>query len=215
MSIVNLFTKSSPEISGAFFDAILTEQTELRTEVSDYPLEDASTASDNAVTRPLTLIMTVGASDNLIKTATAEAGEFSGLISTGSSLTVGMAASLLSGGAAALAGLGATVGAAAISAGTKKRSTTLLEAIRKIQKEKKLFDIITSKGEYKNVIITNTRQETNKENENGIELVVEMRQLTIVSRQADASTQNANLTAGDTCATQGQARVDLGEVATQ
>lgn len=215
MSVVNLFTKSRPEIDGAFFDAVLTEQTELQTEVSDYPLEDATTASDNAVTRPLTLVMTVGASDNLLKTATAEAGEFSGLISAGSSLTVGMAASLLSGGAAALAGLGATVGAAAISAGTRKRSSTLLDAIRKTQREKVVFDIITSKGEYKNVIITNTRQETTTENEAGLELVVEMRQLTIINRQADAATQNANLTANDTCATQGQARVDLGEIATQ
>ncbi|MCR9028325.1 hypothetical protein NXA99_07230 [Citrobacter amalonaticus] len=215
MSIVNIFSTSRPNINGISFDAVLNEQTELRTEISDYPLEDATTASDNAVTLPLSLIMTVGASDNLIKAATAEAGEFSGVLSAGIGVTAGMAASVLSGGAAALAGLGLTVGAASISAGTRARSATILDAIREIQRSNTIFTVITSKGEYSNMIISNTRQETNKENENGLELVVEMRQVTLINRQGDATTQNANLPVNDTATTQGQATVNIGSVALQ
>lgn len=215
MSIVNIFSTSRPNINGISFDAVLNEQTELRTEISDYPLEDATTASDNAVTLPLSLIMTVGASDNLIKAATAEAGEFSGVLSAGIGVTAGMAASVLSGGAAALAGLGLTVGAASISAGTRARSATILDAIREIQRSNTIFTVITSKGEYSNMIISNTRQETNKENENGLELVVEMRQVTLINRQGDATTQNSNLPVNDTATTQGQATVNIGSVALQ
>lgn len=215
MSIVNLFVRSMPEISGTSFDAVLTESTELRTDVSEYPLEDASTAADNAITRPLTLIMTVGISDNAVKAATAKASSYPGLASAGASITAGTVASALSGSMAALAGLGLTVGSASLSATSEKRSTGALTAIRALQRGKKPFTIISSTGEYENMLITNTRQETNKENENGLELVVEMRQLTIINRQGDAATQNANLTAGDTCATQGQATVNLGEVTVQ
>jgi hypothetical protein len=215
MSIVNLFSSSRPSISGIYFDAVLAESTELQTDISEYPLEDASSAADNAVTKPMTLIMTVGASDNLIKAATAEVGEFPSLLSAGIGITAGMAASVLSSGAAALAGLGATVGTASVSAGARRRSATILEAIRDIQRNNTIFTIVSSKGEYENMIITSTRQETNRENESGLELVVEMRQVILINRQADAATQNANLPVNDTCTTQGQAKVNLGSVVLQ
>lgn len=216
MSIVNLFVSGRPQIGNIYFDAILTESSELRTDVSEYPLETGITANDNAVTRPLILTMTVGASDNLIKSAIAEAGSMQGLLSAGASITAGTAASMLSGGVAALAGLGITVGTQAIvSASGTKRSMTILEKIRDLQRENTILTVVGVRGTYKNMIIVNTRQETNKENEGGLELVVEMRQLNIIDRQGDASTQNANLPVNDTATTQGQATINLGQVQSQ
>jgi hypothetical protein len=83
MSLVGVFTKFRPEIGGIFFDATLDETSTLMTIVSSYPLEDASTANDNAVTKPLELTMTVAISDNPIKAMTAGEDNLSGLTSMG------------------------------------------------------------------------------------------------------------------------------------
>lgn len=57
-------------------------------------------------------------------------------------------------------------------------------------------------------MITNTRQETNKENEQSLELVVELRQLIIVPIEGD---NNLFLPSeGDTSFTQGQPLQNLG-----
>lgn len=41
MAITGLFTRNRPQIGNLYFDALLKESTELRTEVSDFPLETA------------------------------------------------------------------------------------------------------------------------------------------------------------------------------
>lgn len=204
-----------PQIGGIYFDAILAESSELRTDVSEYPLESKGTANDNAITRPMSLIMTVGVSDNLIKTALDAAGGLPGVLDAGIGVTAGVAASLLSGGAAALAGLGVTVGSAVATAGTSARSTRVLEAIRDLQRSHAVMTVVSAKTTYENMIITSTRQETTKENEGGLELVVELKEVVIKNRQADAITQNNNLPTNDSATTQGQAIVSVGEVTSQ
>ncbi|CNB61057.1 TPA: hypothetical protein ACPY8E_003754 [Yersinia enterocolitica] len=64
MAITGLFTRNRPKIGNLYFDALLEESSELRTDVSEFPLEDANTAHDNAVTRALALTMIIGVSDN-------------------------------------------------------------------------------------------------------------------------------------------------------
>ncbi|MGQ5289818.1 phage baseplate protein [Pectobacterium actinidiae] len=220
MSIVGIFNKTRPQISGLFFDAILEESTELRTDVSEYPLENAITANDNAVVRPLYVTMTVALSDNPVKTLMAEAGQYSTIAGIGAGVGVGVVGSVLGGGAAALVGVAASIGLATVPSGDK-RSQTVLAAIREIQTGtpdkpgNQIIDVIGTKAAYKNMIITNTRTVTNKENEGGLELVVEMRQLVLIDRNHDAETINANLPAGDTAATQGQATIHRGEVTPQ
>ncbi|CRX53830.1 hypothetical protein RSG62_002675 [Yersinia enterocolitica] len=51
MAITGLFTRNRPKIGNLYFDALLEESSELRTDVSEFPLEDANTAHDNAVSR--------------------------------------------------------------------------------------------------------------------------------------------------------------------
>ncbi|OCA53953.1 phage baseplate protein [Photorhabdus namnaonensis] len=219
MSIVGIFTKSRPEIGGIFFDAVLEESSEMRTDVSEYPLENAMTANDNAVTRPLYVTMTVALSDNPIKALIAETGQYSGILGMGAGVATGLAASVLPGGIAALAGLGASVGFGIAGEYGTKRSMNILDKIRELQSSHTVMTVIgTKSASYANMIITNTRQVTNTENQDGLELVVEMRQLLIINKDGknkDASLINANLPAGDSVSTQGQATVNHGEVLLQ
>ncbi|GKV75515.1 hypothetical protein PEC106568_06890 [Pectobacterium carotovorum subsp. carotovorum] len=215
MSIIGIFNKSRPQIRGIFFDAILEESSELPTVVSEYPLENGYTANDNAITRPLVVIMTVAISDNPIKTLMAQAGQFSTLGGIGAGLAAGAVGSLLGGSAAALAGVAASIGLSVTASGNK-RSQEALDGMRWSQRNSEILTVIDSAGtSYDNMIITNTRTQRNKENEGGLELVVEMRQLVLVNANRSAEVINANLPPNDTASTQGQATINRGEVSLQ
>lgn len=214
MSIVGVFTKSRPEIGGIFFDAILEETSELRTDVSEYPLENGQTANDNAVTRPMTVTMTVAISDNPVKALMDQAGDLSGLAGIGAGVATGAVSSLLGGGAAALAGIAASAGLAFAVSG-RQRSEEALVNLRRLQRYNSILTIVGVNSSYDDMIITNTRVQKSKENEGGQEIVVEMRALLIKNRNDSPATINSRLPAGDTAATQGQANVHLGEVTPQ
>ncbi|QJT80441.1 phage baseplate protein [Kosakonia sp. MUSA4] len=214
MSIVGVFTKSRPEIGGIFFDAILEETSELRTDVSEYPLENGQTANDNAVTRPMTVTMTVAISDNPVKALMDQAGDLSGLAGIGAGVATGAVSSLLGGGAAALAGIAASAGLAFAVSG-RQRSEEALVNLRRLQRYNSILTIVGVSSSYDDMIITNTRVQKSKENEGGQEIVVELRALLIKNRNDSPATINSRLPAGDTAATQGQANVHLGEVTPQ
>ncbi|HAT1590643.1 phage baseplate protein [Klebsiella oxytoca] len=220
MPITGLFTRNRPKIGNLYFDALLKEGSELRTDVSEYPLETAETSQDNAVTRALTLTLEVGVSDNWYRSMIAQ--EESGtaeLVSLGGSLTTGVAASLLSGRAAALAGVAASIGISLYEGGSgdgaqTSRSQSLLDQLRQLQRSHIPFDVVASRGaSYKNCLITNTRTETDKSTEGGLIIVVELLQLTIT--YDDAQKTNDNLPYKDSAATQGQVERSLGEVIVQ
>ncbi|TNV22826.1 hypothetical protein FH968_01925 [Buttiauxella sp. B2] len=213
MAITGMFTRNRPKIGNIYFDALLKESTELRTDVSEFPLETAATAHDNAVTRSLTLSMEIGVSDNWYRGLIAQQEEMAQpLLDIGGGLTAGMAASLLSGRLAALTGIAASVGLAVYQNGQgTTRSQSLLEQLRTIQRNHETFDLVASRGaSYKNCIITNTRTETDKETEGGLIIVVDMLQLTII--HDSVAETNANLPWSDSATTQGQKEISAGEV---
>ncbi|EKS6733253.1 phage baseplate protein [Enterobacter ludwigii] len=216
MAITGLFTRNRPQIGNLYFDALLKESTELRTDVSEFPLETAETAQDNAVTRALEITMEIGVSDNWYRGLIAQQEELAQpLVDIGGGLTAGVAASLMSGRTAALSGIAASVGLAVYqnSHGTT-RSQNLLEQLRAIQRNHETFDLVASKGaSYKNCIITSTRTEIDKETEGGLIIVVDMLQLTIIHDTVEET--NANLPWGDSVTTQGQREFAGGEVITQ
>lgn len=213
MAFTGLFTRNRPKIGNLYFDALLKETSELRTDVSEYPLETGETAHDNAVTRPLSITMEIGVSDNWFRGLIAQQEELAQpLVDIGGGLTTGVAASLMSGRTAALSGIAASVGLAFYqsSQGTT-RSQSLLDQLRTIQRNHETFDLVASKGaSYKNCIITNTRTESDKDSEGGLIILVDMLQLTIIHDTVEET--NANLPYGDTAATQAQREVSGGEV---
>jgi hypothetical protein len=216
MAITGLFTRNRPKIGNLYFDALLKESTELRTDVSEFPLETAATAHDNAVTRSLAISMEIGVSDNWYRGLIAQQEQIAQpLLDIGGGLTAGMAASMLSGRIAALSGIAASVGLALYQNGQgTTRSQSLLEQLRAIQRNHETFDLVASRGaSYKNCIITSTRTETDRETEGGLIILVDMLQLTII--HDSVAETNANLPWNDTATTQGQKEVSAGEVITQ
>ncbi|MBU0792313.1 MAG: hypothetical protein KKC55_17900 [Gammaproteobacteria bacterium] len=220
MSLVGLFSRSRPDIGGLFFDALLEESSELVTDVTEYPIESGEIGNDHAVTRPLRLTMTVALSDNPIKAAIAKAsGDYASSAGggiAGSLLGAGVGAAIgtLGGAAAAVTGIAGSV-LTELAGSAELRSTQMIKAIRAKQSSHDLMTVIGAKGAYDNVIITNTRVQVTKQNEGGLELVVEMRQLLVVSSLANQAIVNANLPVGDTASTQAQTENNLGEVGKQ
>lgn len=215
MSIVGIFTQSRPEIEGIYFDAILEESSELPTEVTDFPIEDGSIGNDHAALRPLRLTMTVGISDNPYRALRAAASDSGipgagALAGIGAGAGVGAVSGALSGPLAAAAGLGASVANAAFAAGqSASRSQSALDNLRDIQRSCRLITVVTAKGKtYENCLITNTRQTTDKQNEQGLELVIEMKQMMIINSTIQ---RREILPPEDTSSTQAQREVDLGE----
>lgn len=213
MSVVGIFSKSRPDIGGLYFDALLEESSELITDVTEYPIETGAVGNDHAVDRPLRLIMTVALSDNLFKSAMASASIPDGLLGLAGPVVgtaVGAAVGMLGGAAAAVAGIGGSV-MTELAGSLGARSSKMIAAIRALQQSHALIDVVGAKETYTNVLITNTRVQVTKENEGGLELVVEMQKLYIVDSLANQAIVNSNLPAGDTAATQAQTENDLGE----
>lgn len=200
MPLAAIFTRRQPSIGGIIFDATLEETDELKTDVSRYSIESGIEGNDHAVTRNQTFSLTVGISDNIAKSLTADASQGAVLnnlnrmgLSSGAMQTIiggatatgiGAAVSGLSGSVSALAGVGASIANASYAAGqAATRSATVLESIRSLQRSKSIFTLSTSKGTYDNCLITRTRRQTTPENTQGLELVVEIEQMRIMSTQ--------------------------------
>lgn len=220
MSLVGIFSKSRPDIGGLYFDALLEESSELITDVTEYPIETGAFGNDHAVDRPLRLTMTVALSDNPIKSALASASipeDWSGIASKSGPLlgtVAGAAIGTLGGAAAAITGIAGSVMSELAGSG-ELRSSQVLRAVRELQQSHTPIVVIGAKDTYKNVLITNTRVQVTKQNEGGLELVVEMRNLIIVDSKANLEIVNRNLPAGDTASTQAQTEINHGETGLQ
>lgn len=212
MSIVGIFTRSQPLIGGVFFDAVLSEATELVTEVTEFPIEDGSVGNDHALQRPLRITMRVGISDNPFRALREAASSFpGGGALTGIATGVAGGAAIGAAGDPAIAGLAAGAASAAFLAGrAQTRSQSALEELRDIQRRNTIIDVVDSKGkEYPRCIITNTRQETTKENEQGLELVVELQKMLFInSTIEEGGARNPD----DTASTQGAETENLGRL---
>lgn len=215
MSLVGIFSKSRPDIGGLFFDALLEESSELVTDVTEYPIETGAIGNDHAVERPLRLTMTVALSDNPVKAALAEAtGSSTGLAGPVVGTAVGAVIGTLGGAAAAVVGVAGSILTELAGSG-EKRSGKMIKAIRALQSSHQLITVVGSKSAYDNVMITNTRVQVTKQNEGGLELVVEMRRLVVVDNAANAAIVKQNLPANDTATTQAQPENNIGEVGLQ
>ena len=212
MSVVGVFVSRRPAIGGLFFDAVLEESSELTTEVTEFPIEDGSVGNDHAVQRPLMLTMRVGVSDNVFRAARAAAADVGEPLAGVGGALAGSAGGLI-GSNAAEVGLALSVANASYAAGqASTRSQTVLEAIREIQRRAQIITVVASKATYDRMMIVNTRQETTKENEQSLELVIELQQILEVTSQDAAEPIPAP---NDPAATQVQPTTDLGLVIPQ
>ena len=220
MSIIGIFSQKRPSIgvgdAKVFFDATLYESSELVTDVTRFPVETGSFGNDHAVLQPLRLTMVVGISDNIFRALRANennplSGGLTGLLAGAG---VGVITSKLSSVLSAASGVLASVTNAAYAAGqASTRSQTVLDTVRNLQRTKAILDVVTTKTQYSNMIIVSTRQETVKENEQGLELVIEFSQLSLISSTVSKTITNpSNLPARDTARFQAQPYANRGEV---
>lgn len=215
MSIVGLFTESRPSINvddlELYFDATLEESSELTTEVTEYPIEAGAIGNDHAVQQPLTLTMRVAISDNPFAALRARAGSVAG---NALGTVAGGALSQLGGTAASVAGVGGGALNAASTAGrAETRSQAALDTVRdEIQRRNRIVQVVANKKTYDDMIIVSTRQETTKDNEGGLELVIEFQQLLVV---ASVATREPIPARNDAAETQAAPAQDLGALLLQ
>ena len=213
MPLVGIFTQARPQIGAVYFDAVIEESTELTTEVTEFPIETGYTGNDHAVQKPLKLIMRVAVSDNPFRALRAEAADAVGSAAASIGANVGgavtgLALSQVPQSVAVAAGLGGSVLNAAYAAGqASARSQSALDTLRLIQRANQPITVVGTKTQYQDCLITNTRQQTNKENEQALELVVDLTQLILVDRPLGGRDVPAP---EDAAATQAQPFSDLG-----
>jgi membrane protease subunit (stomatin/prohibitin family) len=209
MSIVGVFSRQRPQIGDFFFDATLEENTQLSTEVTQFPVEAGFVGNDHAVQQPLRITMRLGMTDNVFRAARyalpdglgAAAGNLGGA-------AAGAGLAQLGGLGSTAAGLGIEAATAGYQAGqATTRTQAALDLVRTIQRANVPVSVVTLKKEYKDCMIVDTRQETNKENENALELVVEFVEMVTVDRAPGGAEQAAP---GDPAATQGAETESLG-----
>ena len=98
MSVVTLFTKSSPTIGGIEFDAVLEDTFQASAQITTYPIEAGANAADHKIIQPFKWSLVGVVSNNPLRiTATDFAGVISnfvtgGLAATAAGLSVGFAA---------------------------------------------------------------------------------------------------------------------------
>lgn len=230
MPLTAIFTQRRPSIGSFTFDAMLEESDDLVSHVTQYPVENGDVANDFVNTRNTRISMLVGVSNNRFRALAADASSTTlnsaladlgidvqtarRIVSTGSSVAAGVISNALSGTGAALAGIGASIANASYVAGqSKTRSQSAVEAIRELQESGQPFNLITSKRNYKNVVITRTQFTTNPENEEGLELLVEMEALRIF--QSTFRNEAVTLPPNDSAAVQASLREEYGSISAE
>ena len=202
--ITGLFTDSPSSIGGYVFDAVFEEGTELKSTISNFPMENGSVGTDNSAQNPLMIRLTVAVSDD---------ETFGGLADNAIGVvTGGIIASLPTEVATLLSTAYDNVGSIL---GADTRSRDFLSALREVQKSGSFVDVVTAKGDYKNCLITNTQQTTTKENESGVEVVIELIQPLIVNLSDDNGFNKDTLPNNDPVKNQAQKPLIRGRVSLQ
>lgn len=122
-------------------------------------------ASDHGIIRPATQVMTVSISNNPLST---------GFVSN----TAGFVSNFIdSAGGALVAGLSAGF----LGNDGENRAKSVLEFFVAIMYSRTPFDVDSVDNQLSNMVITKLRRTRNIENEGGIDLIVEMRELSLLS----------------------------------
>jgi hypothetical protein len=215
MSIVGIFTKAQPSINELVFDAVISESSEMATEITQFPIETGAIGNDHAVQKPLRISLRLGVSDNVFRHLATQTGGLSSLASASLSAASGKLITEV-GKRAVVAGLGGSVANAVYAAYTagraETRSQSMLEAVRDLQRSNAIVNVVGAKSQYTNCMIVGTRQEVTAENENGLDLVVDLQQLLIINSRIEKETIPAP---NDTAELQAQEIVNIGQVTLQ
>lgn len=167
MSIVNIFTKQQPNLSGYEFDAVLEDTFEASVELTTYPIESGVRVSDHRILQPLRWSMVGAVSNNPLKVQLTD---------------------FLAGGLSNLANDNPWVaGVAGLSAGwlagsDSTRSSAVLELLLQLMSAGDPFTVNAGDITLKNMVITRLSRTKDATNENGLIFVADLQELITLDR---------------------------------
>jgi len=168
MTITTIYGRSDPSIGGLTFDCVFSESAESAYESTDYSTEDGAIYQDHIRKLPKIIMMRVGVTDTPFKDLLGR------VVSTGLGSVSGALPPIVN---------------QAISAGTQlynasngaasqdTRSAKAWQEVVKAADSRATFDVVTTKGMYKNFHIRRLSYETNPDNQNSIEIIIEMKEI--------------------------------------
>ncbi|WPH64017.1 hypothetical protein vBVpP1_15 [Vibrio phage vB_VpP_1] len=174
--ISTIFSKSNPSVGGVTFDCTFSESMEASYESTDYSVESGAVYQDHIRKLPKMITMRVASSD------TPFAGPLGSLLATGAGYIGSKLPPLVTGGI----GTGAEIFNASNSAGAHDtRSAAAWQEILQSADKMNVFDVVTTKGIYKNYHIKKLYYECNPDNENSIEIIIDMKEVRTFSTSVD------------------------------
>ena len=167
--ISSIFSKADPSIGGVTFDCTISESVTAAYESTEYAVETGFVSQDHIRALPKTITMKVASSDT----------PFASVLDSIAATGVGFLASKLPPLITGLVGTGAEIYYNASSAASSEatRSSAAWNQILNAAEKMEPFDVTTATGIYKNYHIQKLYYEKNKDNENGIVIVIEMKEI--------------------------------------
>ena len=172
MSIATLFTKKRPSLGGEDpieFDAILEDTYEGTVEITDYPIEVGTRAADHRVIKPQTWKVTIGISNNPVKTGIAD---FAGALPIPTAIT-GLASGFL-------------------ADNNSSRTAEALQRLREIKDLGEPFTIIAEDFTLDNMLIVSIRRINSPENDGALIADIELKEYLTLDRIKSKGAINTN-----------------------
>lgn len=176
MSILSLFTRTSPTIAGYQFDAVLEDTFEASVEITRYPVESGVQVADHRIIQPIKYYMVGAMSNNPLKAIDNLTGAIAGIVAGGLS-NIASSNPL----AATVAGLSAGF----LAGSEATRSSAVLEFLLNLMTAGMPFDVDAVDIQLRNMVITRISRDRDPEVEGGLIFVAELQELVQLERLVD------------------------------
>lgn len=173
MSILSLFTRSSPMLGGYQFDAVLEDTFEASVEITRYPVESGVKVADHRIIQPMKYYLTGAMSNNPLKAIDNITGAIAGIVAGGLS-NIASSNPLV----ATVAGLSAGF----LAGSEATRSSSVLSLLLNLMVAGQPFDVDAVDIQLTNMVITRISRDRDPEVENGLIFVAELQELIQLER---------------------------------
>jgi len=195
MSVVTLFTKTSPTIGGVEFDAVLEDTLQASVQITTYPIEAGANAADHRIIQPFKWSLVGAVSNNPLRVT---ATDFTGVLSN-----------FVTGGLAATAA-GLSVGFLSGSDGT--RAGSAMEFLIALMSSNETFAIDAGDITLSNMAIVNIIRTKDPSNEHGLIFEAQLEELpTLDTLLTLSDPKQSQLREGDPAQNQAAEQIDKGE----
>lgn len=200
MSLVSLFTRTDPSLGvgelAVHFDAVLEQVVSKSVDITEFPVEFGANANDHRIIQPVRYTLVGAISNNPIRLS------LDNLPGT----LLGSAVGSIGGRAGAVGtGIAGVINAAFLAGSSGTRSSSAWATLTDLMNQGEPFDVQVGDETIPSMIIARLDRRRVPQNENGLEFIAELRQLSIIQTQTVALGQiqsAAQLRQNDPIATQ-------------